>query len=236
MRFDPPLIPGRLERRYKRFLADVEIEGRIETVHCPNPGSMLGLAEPGSRVWVSRSANPARKLPLTWELVEVPGSLVGINTAFANALVGEALEKRRIPEVAGYGEIRREVAYGERSRIDFLLAGTGRAPCYVEVKSVTLARRPPVAEFPDSVTARGARHLAELEARSRENERAVMLFLAQRADCDCLTIAGDIDPAYARAWAGASLAGVEALAYACSISPHGIEIDRPIAFQPALQP
>jgi len=236
MRFDPPLIQGRLERRYKRFLADVEIDGRVQTVHCPNPGSMLGLAEPGSRVWVSRSANPARKLPLTWELVEARGSLVGINTAYANALVAEALERGRIPELAGYGEIRREVAYGERSRIDFLLAGAGRARCYVEVKSVTLARRPPVAEFPDSVTARGTRHLAELEARSRQKERAVMFFLAQRADCERLAIAGDIAPAYARAWAGASLAGVEALAYACSISPHGIEIERPIAFPPASRP
>ena len=236
MRFDPPLIPGRLERRYKRFLADVEIDGRMETVHCPNPGSMLGLNEPGSPVWVSRSANPARKLAHTWELVEARGSLVGINTAFANGLVAEALEKKRIPELAGYGEVRREVPYGERSRIDFLLAGAGRAPCYVEVKSVTLARRPPVAEFPDSVTARGARHLAELKARSRANERAVMLFLAQRADCDFLTIAGDIDPAYAQACAGAVLAGVEVLAYACSISPHGIEIDRPILFRPAARP
>lgn len=236
MRFDPPLIPGRLERRYKRFLADIEIDGGIQTVHCPNPGSMLGLAEPGSRVWVSRSANPARKLPLTWELVEAGGSLVGLNTGFANALVAEALERRRIPELAGYGEIRREVAYGERSRIDFLLAGAGRAPCYVEVKSVTLARQPPVAEFPDSVTARGARHLAELEARSRRTDRAVMLFVAQRADCNRLAIAGDIDPTYARACAGAILAGVEVLAYACSISPQGIEIDRPIAFRPASRP
>lgn len=236
MRFDPPLIPGRLARRYKRFLADVEIDGRMETVHCPNPGSMLGLNAPGSQVWVSRSANPARKLPLTWELMEAQGSLVGINTGFANALVAEALEKGRIPELAGYGEIRREVAYGEGSRIDFLLTGAGRAPCYVEVKSVTLARRPPVAEFPDSVTARGTRHLAELAECRRQKKRAAMLFLAQRADCDRLTIAGDIDPAYARACEAAILAGVEVLAYACSISPQGIEVDRPLEFLPVSRP
>jgi sugar fermentation stimulation protein A len=228
MRFDPPLLEGRLARRYKRFLADIEIEGRVQTVHCPNPGSMLGLAEPGSRVWVSKSANPARKLPLTWELVEAPGSLVGINTGLANALVAEALAGGRIPELAGYGETRREVAYGERSRIDFRLAGAGRSPCYVEVKSVTLARRPPLAEFPDSVTARGARHLAELEARRRHAERAVMLFLVQRADCERLAVAGDIDPAYAKAFAAADRAGVEFLAYGCCLSPDGIEIARPL--------
>lgn len=230
MRFEPPLIPGRLERRYKRFLADIEIEGRIETVHCPNPGSMLGLARPGSRVWVSRSANPARKLAFTWELVEAEGTLVGINTALANALVAEALAGGRIPELAGYGEIRREVAYGEGSRVDFRLAGAGRRACYVEVKSVTLARRPPEAEFPNSVTSRGARHLAELAALGRRGKRAAMLFVAQRADCASLAIAGDIDPTYAQALAAARRAGVEALAYACRLSPEGIEIVRPLKF------
>jgi sugar fermentation stimulation protein A len=235
MRFDPPLTEGRLERRYKRFLADVAIDGRVETVHCPNPGSMLGLAEPGARVWISRSANPARKLALTWELVEARGALVGINTAFANALVAEALANGRIPELAGYREIRREVPYGERSRVDFRLAGAGRPSCYVEVKSVTLARLPPEAEFPDSVTARGARHLAELEACRRRGERAVMLFLAQRPDCTRLAIAGDIDPAYARAFAAAIRAGVEVLAYACRLSPEAIEIARPLTFRPPMR-
>jgi sugar fermentation stimulation protein A len=236
MRFDPPLIPGRLERRYKRFLADVAIDGRTETVHCPNPGSMLGLAEPGARVWVSRSANAARKLPLTWQLVELPRTLVGINTALANAIVAEALRNGRIPELSGYDEIRREVPYGESSRIDLLLAGAGRPPCYVEVKSVTLARRPPLAEFPDSVTARGTRHLAELEARCGQRERAAMLFLAQRADCERLAIADDIDPAYAAAFAAARRAGVEALAYACQLSPEGIEIAGPLTFDRPSRP
>ena len=153
MQYEPPLIPGRLLRRYKRFLADVEMEGRVETVHCANPGSMMGLAAPGARAWLSRSTNAARKLPLTWELVEARGSLVGVNTGHANRLVEEALARDRIPELAGYDARRREVACGEASRIDFLLTGPGRPPCYVEVKSVTLARGQ-AAEFPDAVTAR----------------------------------------------------------------------------------
>src|SRR6185437_5289074 len=178
MIFDPPLLPGQLVRRYKRFLAYVELEGGVETVHCANPGSMMGLAEPGSPVWLSRSANPARKLPLTWELVETAGgALVGVNTGYANRLAEEALSRGLIPALAGYQAWRREVAYGAASRIDFLLTGPDRPLCYVEVKSVTLARDG-VAEFPDSVTARGSRHLKELVEMRRQGARSVMLFLA----------------------------------------------------------
>lgn len=224
MRFDPPLSAGRLKRRYKRFLADVEIAGRIETVHCPNPGSMLGLAEPGSRVWLSAGANPLRKYRFSWELVEAAGGLVGINTSFANALVAEALAQGRVKPLAGYQTIRREVVYGDGSRIDFLLEGPERSPCYLEVKSVTLSRQPPRAEFPDCVTARGSRHLRELAAESGRGARAVMLFLVQRADCRSVEVARDIDPAYGRALDAARRAGVEVLAYACDLSPTGIEV------------
>ncbi len=201
----------------------MEIAGRIETVHCANPGSMLGLAEPGATVWLSRSPNPARKLPLTWELVEVRGGLVGINTGCANRLVEEALRAGRIPALDGYRDLRREVVCGSGSRIDFLLGRPGRPPCYVEVKSVTLARGE-AAEFPDAVTARGARHLRELIALRKAGNRAVMLFLAQRGDCRCFTVAADIDPAYAAALDLARQAGVEVLSHACRVSAEGIEL------------
>jgi sugar fermentation stimulation protein A len=227
MRFDSPLIPGRLIRRYKRFLADVDIDGGMETVHCANPGSMLGLAEPGSPVWLSLSTNPARKLRFSWELIEVAGGLVGINTAAANRLAEEAIRVGRIAELAGYTELRREVAYGTRSRVDLLLAGPGRPPCYVEVKSVTLRRRG-AAEFPDAVTARGARHLRELSAMRLSGARAVMLFIAQRGDCEDFVIARDIDPVYELEMAAARAAGVEVLAYGCLVSAAGIEVTRPL--------
>jgi sugar fermentation stimulation protein A len=233
MIFDPPLLPGRLVRRYKRFLADVELEGRIETVHCANPGSMMGLAEPGSPVWLSRSANMARKLPLTWELVEVGGTLVGINTGYANRLAEEAIGLGLIPGLAGYPERRREVPYGAGSRIDFLLTGPERPLCYVEVKSVTLARGE-AAEFPDAVTARGTRHLQELVEMRRLGARSVMLFLAQRQDCSSFAAAGDIDPAYAAALGAASAAGVEILAFGCRVSCQGIELAGPLPFVPGM--
>ncbi|HEY2892539.1 MAG TPA: DNA/RNA nuclease SfsA [Dongiaceae bacterium] len=229
MRFETPLTAGILVRRYKRFLADVTIDGRAETAHCANPGSMLGLAEPGSRIWLSTSSKPSRKLRLSWELIESAGGLVGINTGYANRLAEEALRAGRIEALTGYGSLRREVAYGDGSRVDFLLEDTGRPPCYVEVKSVTL-KRGETAEFPDAVTARGTRHLRELIAMRQAGFRAVMLFLAQRGDCRRLTIAADIDPAYDAALAWARQAGVEMMAYACDVDPSGIELAGKLAF------
>jgi sugar fermentation stimulation protein A len=223
MRFEAPLTAGILLRRYKRFLADVTIDGRAETAHCANPGSMLGLAESGSRIWLSTSSNPTRKLRLSWELVESAAGLVGINTGYANRLAEEALRAGRIEALKGYGSLRREVAYGEGSRVDFLLEDAARPPCYVEVKSVTL-KRGETAEFPDAVTARGTRHLRELIAMRQAGFRAVMLFLAQRGDCRRLTIARDIDPAYDAALGQARQAGVEMLAYFCDVGPGGIEL------------
>ena len=230
MRFPDPLIRGRLVRRYKRFLSDVELStGEQVVAHCANPGSMLGLAEPGTEVWLSPARNPARKLRYSWELVAAGGGLVGINTGHPNAIVAEALAGDRIPELAGYRNLRREVRYGRNSRIDILLEEDGRPPCYVEVKNVTLKRGAEAAEFPDAVTQRGTKHLAELAAMARSGARAVMFFLVQRGDCARLEIAGDIDPDYHSAFAAALAHGVEAICYDCDVAPEAIELNRGLA-------
>ena len=215
---------AKLIKRYKRFLADVVLDGGREiTAHVANPGAMTGLAEPGSEVWLKLSPNKARKLPWSWELVRVGGGLVGVNTLQANAIVGAALEAGRIPELGGYQEIRREVPYGEGSRVDFLLSARGRPDCYLEVKSVTL-REGDAACFPDSKTARGAKHLDELARRVAAGDRAVTLFLAQRADCARFRVADWIDPAYGQAWLRAKAEGVETLCYACKVEVDGLDI------------
>lgn len=220
-----PMLRGVLVSRYKRFFADVALDdGRSVTAHCPNPGSMLGMNAPGLVVWVSRSDDPKRKLAHTLELVEVDGGLVGVNTMLPNRLVAEALADAAIPELAGYASIRREVRYGENSRVDFLLEAPHRAACWVEVKSVTLCRSAGLAEWPDCVSARGARHVAELEAVTAKGDRAVVLFLLQRNDCDRFAVAHDLDPAFSRALARAVATGVEVLAYHCEMGPDGISI------------
>ena len=200
MRFTAPLLPATLIKRYKRFLADVVLpSGETVTAHCANPGSMIGLMPPGARVWLSRSDNPKRKLSHSWELVEVDlgggAELVGINTSLPNALAAEAIAAGRIPELAGYAGMRREVKYGQSSRVDFLLECPGRPPCYVEVKNVHLMRAPGLAEFPDAVTKRGARHLVELANMMAAGHRAVMLFLVQIGSAQRFMLARDIDPA-----------------------------------------
>jgi len=233
MRFPSPLIHGRLIKRYKRFLADVELDdGTVTTVHCPNPGGMIGLDAPGSEIWLSRSANPDRKLPLTFELIRTHSGLVGINTGHPNRIVEEAIGAGRIAELRGYPTVRREVRYGENSRIDLLLEGAGRPTCYVEVKNVHLKRDPRPqggpAEFPDAVTKRGAKHLLEMSREVDAGSRAVMVYVVQRADCESFRIAADIDPAYHRALIDAMAHGVEAICYACNISPEAIELTAPL--------
>ncbi len=233
MRFKEPLIPATLVRRYKRFLADVTLaSGKEITVHVANPGAMIGLAAPGSRVWLSKSANPNRKLAYSWELVDVDlgagPELIGINTAHPNLLVAEALAAGAVPELIGYASTRREVKYGKASRVDFLLESPGRPPCYVEVKNVHLMRRAGYAEFPDSVTARGARHLDELAAMAAAGARAVMLYLIQIGSAAQFALARDIDPVYGAAFDRARAAGVEAIAYRCLLSHAAIELVGPV--------
>jgi sugar fermentation stimulation protein A len=231
MKFDPPLIPGQLIQRYKRFLADVMIAGGVTvTATCPNTGSMLGLTTPGSTVWLSENDSPTRKYRHTWEMIEADlgegPHLVGINTGRPNALVAEAIELGLIPELTGYASLRREVKYGAASRIDLLLAGgDDPRPCYVEVKNVHLMRNAGVAEFPDSKTERGAKHLHELAAMATLGHRAVMVFLVQRGDAKRFKLAADIDPAYSAAFQAATAAGVEMLCYRCRLSPAEITVD-----------
>jgi sugar fermentation stimulation protein A len=229
MDFPQPLKRGTLVQRYKRFLADIALDdGTQITAHCPNPGAMLGLNTPGLRAWVSRSDDPKRKLPHTLELVEADGGLVGINTMHPNRLVAEALAADHFPELTGYATHRREVKYGVNSRVDFLLADPDRAPCWLEVKNCHLRRSGTLAEFPDCVAARSLKHLKELTARVEAGERAVMLFVIQRTDCDAFSACHDLDPAYARGLTQAAARGVEVLAYACEISPDAVRIAAPV--------
>ena len=230
MRFPLPLRRATLLTRYKRFLSDHRFEdGSTVTAHVANPGAMTGLVDEGLETWLSPAANPKRKLPFSWEMVRICDGLVGVNTGWPNRLAADAIEAGAIPPLAGYDTIRREVAYGTRSRVDFLLEAEDRPPCYVEVKNVHL-KRGPAAEFPDSVTARGTKHLRELAAVAQGGARAVMLYIVQREDCDSFTLAADIDPAYAAAFAEARTSGVEALAYACRLRTDGIAVDRPLRF------
>jgi sugar fermentation stimulation protein A len=230
MRFQTPLVPGVLLRRYKRFLADVRLgDGAEITAHCANPGAMTGLAEPGMRVWLEPNDDPKRKLRFGWRLVELPGGhLAGIDTAVPNRAVGEALRERRVAALAGYDAVRSEVRAGAGSRIDFLLTGPGLPDCYVEVKNVHLRREGDWAEFPDSVTKRGARHLDELATLAGQGARAVMLYFVQRTDCARVRLAADIDPAYAAAFSRARAEGVEAIAHAAHIDVEGVRLDRPL--------
>ena len=230
MRFSSPLQAGVLLKRYKRFLADIRLDdGQEITAHCANPGSMLGVAIDGAPVWVSKSPNKNRKLPYSWEIIDLDGVLLAVNTSNPNKIAYEAIEAGVIPELTGYESLRREVKYGEGSRIDLLLEGGRRdRPCYVEIKNVHLSQEKGLAEFPDSVTARGAKHMAELADMARSGNRAVMLFVAQRGDCRRFRPAADLDPTYAAALKSAVAAGVEPLAYDCEVTTSEVVLRKPL--------
>ncbi|MCY1266374.1 Sugar fermentation stimulation protein A [compost metagenome] len=229
MRFSPALEEGRLLKRYKRFLADIEtVSGELLTIHCPNTGSMLNCMSEGCRVWFSRSNDPKRKLPGTWEIAETAqGRLACVNTARANALVEEALREGVIAELAGFDNLKREVAYGlENSRADFRLDFAG-GPAFVEVKSVTLGfDGTQVAAFPDAVTQRGSKHLRELASLARDGVRAVQLYCVNLTGIDAVRPAEEIDPAYAAALREAVAAGVEVLAYGVELTPEYVQVSR----------
>ena len=226
MRFQTELVPATLIQRYKRFLADCRLDdGREITAHCANPGSMMGLAEPGTRIWLEPNADPRKKLKFGWRLVEhANGNYTGVDTSVPNKVVRAALIEQKIALMSAYFQVRPEQKYGANSRIDFLLSGEGLPDAYVEVKSVTLSRQNGLAEFPDSVTARGAKHLDELATIARAGQRAVMLYLVQRTECTRFTLANDIDYTYAVACERALLAGVEMLCLGTHISPEEVTI------------
>lgn len=230
MDFATPLIPARLIRRYKRFLADCTLDDGTDVVaHCANPGSMMGLADPGSKIWLEPNDDPKKKLKYGWRLVDHEnGHFTGVDTSVPNRALKAALIAHEVPGLS-YDMVRAEVKYGQNSRVDFLLSGQG-PDTYVEVKSVTLSRKAGLAEFPDSVTSRGAKHLAELAEMIRQGHRAVMFYLVQRTDCTALTLAMDIDGTYANAFRDARAVGVEVMAFDCAISPKGVDLRGPVQF------
>ena len=220
----PRLIEGTLLKRYKRFMADMKLRnGHVVTAHCPNSGSMKTCCEPGRPVYLSRSSNPNRRLKYTWEMIEMPTSLVGVNTSIPNRLVKESASRGLIESVAGYEQVRTEVKYGTNSRIDVLLENPGRSRCFVEVKNCTLMENG-VAYFPDAVTARGLKHLVELQEMVRSGDRAVMFFLIQRMDCTVFRPADHIDPAYGSELRKAAQNGVEIMAHDVSLDARGISL------------
>ncbi|MCK9563263.1 MAG: DNA/RNA nuclease SfsA [Bacteroidales bacterium] len=233
MKFDPPFEQGTLLRRYKRFLADVELpHGEVLTVHCPNTGSMKNCVVPGAPCWFSRNDNPKRKLPGTLEITTTPlGWLAGVNTGRANQLVREAIADGVVAELAGYDNMRGEVRYGEEnSRIDLLLQSDGRRDCYVEVKNVTLEADDGLVIFPDAVTARGTKHLRELSAMVRGGHRAILLYCVQHSGATRAGPADDIDPVYGAALREALAAGVEVLAYGCRVTAGEIAVAQRLPF------
>ena len=226
MRFDTPPIEGRLRERYKRFFADVELEdGTVITAHCPNTGSLIGCRSPGSRVWLRDSGDPKRKLRFTWQAVEADGAWINVDTNLPNRVVHEAFVAGSIPGLTGYDEARREVKYGKNSRIDVLLTGSNRPPCYVEVKNTTYAVGS-AALFPDAATERGLKHLGELRRVVKEGGRAVQFFFVSRGDVEVFRPADAIDPRYATTLRRATDDGVEVMAWAARVEPQGLELER----------
>jgi sugar fermentation stimulation protein A len=224
----PPFLKGRLVRRYKRFLAEVRIgKDRIVTAHCPNTGSMLGCCQPGRPVWLSISTKRLRKYPYTWEFIEMPSSLVGINTYLPNRLVREALEKGKIEGLEGYCEIKSEIRTSRDARLDLMLSGKGLQECFVEIKNCTLVEDH-VAMFPDAVTLRGQRHLRELASLAASGKRAVLFILVQRMDARCFRPADKIDPVYGRLLREAKATGVEIIVYDASVRPFMVELRAPL--------
>ena len=226
----PPLIPGILIKRYKRFLTDVKLkDGKIVTAHCPNTGSMKGCCDPGRPVYLSSHDNPKRKLKHTWELIEMPTSLVGVNTLVPNRLVFESTKAGIIPELSGYEKVEREVKISARSRIDLVLTAVGRKRCYVEIKNCTLVDKG-VALFPDAVTTRGLKHITELQTLLSSGYRCVMFYFIQRMDAEIFKPADHIDSQYGKGLRRAVKKGLEVLAYDVSIDLSGIKLNRKIPF------
>lgn len=226
----PRLLQGKLIKRYKRFKADVRLRnGHIVTALCPNTGSMLACAEPGRPVYLSRHNRPERKLKYTWEMIEMPTSLVGVNTLVPNRLVRQSIAGGKIKALSGYENIRTEVGYGQNSRIDILLE-KGIERCFVEIKNCSLVEDS-IAYFPDAVTSRGLKHLVELQHQVLEGNRCVMFYLIQRMDAKLFRPAGHIDPEYAKELIKAVYNGVEILVYDVTLDPEGIRLNHALPYE-----
>lgn len=226
----PPLVSGTLIRRYKRFLVDVYLEtGETVTAHCPNPGSMLECYEPGRRVFVSRHQTSTRKLPYTWQLIQMPDSLVCVNSLLPNQIVFEALQVGKIPELDGYDHIQKESKIGG-SRLDLLLTNSKGSHCFVEIKNCTLVKDG-IAQFPDAKTSRGVKHLLELERLVHAGYRGVMVYVIQRMDAVVFTPADDIDPIYGKILRQAIHNGVEMVVYDVIIDTTHIVLNQKIPYR-----
>ena len=230
MQFKTNLIKGKLLKRYKRFLADIILEDGTEVVsHCPNPGSMMGLATAGTTVWLEPNNDPKKKLKYGWRLVEYKNQMICIDTSIANIVIKEALEKKEIPELS-YQGFKPEVKYSDNSRIDFLLTSPSQQT-YLEIKSVTLMREKGLAEFPDSITKRGSKHLEDLSKMVTSGHKAVLLFLCMRNDVDRVRIAADLDIIYSASTKAALKSGVQLICYDTQVTRFGVRLGKPIVVE-----
>ena len=227
MNFENKLISGIFIKRYKRFFVDVQIEDKLVTAHCPNTGSMLGLLNEGNKVWLTKSDNPNRKLKYTLQIIEDNKSKVGVNTHLTNKIVLNALENNLIKEFNKDIKIKPEVRFGESTRFDFLISKKNYK-AFIEVKNVTLRRKPKIAEFPDAITSRGAKHIHELIKASKKGYKIYIAFIIQREDCDQLSIASDIDPEYSQILSKAIRNKLKVLCYDCKFSSKGIKLNKKI--------
>ena len=230
MKFKEGLLQGTLIRRYKRFFVDINYKNKIITAHCPNPGSMMGLLNKGSKIWFSQSNNPGRKLKYTLEIIEVEKRMVGINTLLTNKIVLEALEQKKIKNLVRFDNINSEVKFSDNTRFDFLISNN-KKKCFLEVKNVTLSRKKEIAEFPDAVTFRGTKHLNELINAKKKGYEGYMLYLIQREDCTSFKIAEDIDLEYKNTFNKALNNGVKMLCYDCKLSNEEIKINNQINYE-----
>ena len=230
MEFKEKLSQGTLVKRYKRFFVDIKINNKIITAHCPNTGSMLSLLNKGNKVWFSETDNPKRKLKYTLEIIEVEKKLVGINTFLANKIILEALNKKKIKSLTEYKNIKPEVQFSNKTRFDFLISNN-KHKCFLEIKNVTLSRKNKIAEFPDSITSRGTKHLKELVAAQKKGFECCILYLIQREDCTSFKIANDIDEKYKFAFDEALKSGVRILCYDCKLNNKEIKLNNQINYE-----
>jgi len=230
MKFKERLLQGTLIKRYKRFFVDIKYNNKIITIYCPNSGSMMGLLNKGNKVWFSKSDNPKRKLKYTLEIIQVEKKMVGINTLIANKIVLEALNQKKIKNLAEFDNIKTEVKFSDKTRFDFLISNK-KEKCFLEVKNVTLVRKEKIAEFPDAITSRGTKHLKELIAAKKKGLKSYILYLIQREDCDSFKIAKDIDEEYEDAFGKALKSGVKILCYDCKLNDEEIKLNNQIYYE-----